>query len=286
MRVRVAKLFPAFVTAEGLFNKLQIVPIAPIGQCHAMVDPLLFFIAAAFLLAGFVKGVIGLGLPTVSVGLLAVAMPPSHALAIVIVPAVVTNIWQTFVGPYLRDILRRLWPLMTGTAIGIWLNADMLTGPYARYGTIFLGALLVIYAAVGLRKFIFSVAPRDEKWLGGIVGLITGAISAATGVQVIPSMPFMQAIGMEKDELVQALGVYFTVATVALAFNLTSVGLLNATTALPGAIAMATSFAGMFIGQALRTRMQPETFRRWFLIAMIFLGIYLAGTAVYKISVS
>ncbi len=118
-----------------------------------MFEPLLLFIAAAFLLAGFVKGVIGLGLPTVSVGLLAVAMPPSHALAIVIVPAVVTNIWQTFVGPYLRDIIRRLWPLMAGTAIGIWLNGDMLTGPYARYGTIVLGVLLMIYAAIGLAQF-------------------------------------------------------------------------------------------------------------------------------------
>jgi uncharacterized protein len=260
------------------------VPIPRIGQCGAMVEPLLMFIAAAFLLAGFVKGVIGLGLPTVSMGLLAVAMPPSHALAIVIVPAIITNIWQTFAGHYLRDIIRRLWPLMAGTALGIRLNAGMLTGSYARYGTIFLGILLVIYAAIGLRKFVFSVAPRDEKWMGGIVGLITGAISAATGVQVIPSMPFMQAIGMEKDELVQALGVYFTVATVALAFNLTGEGLISAATALPGSIAMATSFAGMFIGQALRSRMQPETFRRWFLIAMIFLGIYLAATAIYNLA--
>jgi uncharacterized membrane protein YfcA len=260
------------------------VPIRAIGQSDAMSESLLLFIAAAFLLAGFVKGVIGLGLPTVSVGLLAVAMPPSHALAIVIVPAIVTNIWQTFVGPYLRDIIRRLWPLMAGTAIGIWLNGDMLTGPYARYGTIFLGALLVIYAAVGLRKFIFSVEVRDEKWIGGIVGLITGVISAATGVQVIPSMPFMQAIGMEKDELVQALGVYFTVATVGLAFNLSSAGLFNAATALPGTVAMATAFAGMFIGQAVRSRMQPDTFRRWFLIAMIFLGIYLAGSAIYNLT--
>ena len=79
-----------------------------------MFEPLLLLIAAAFLLAGFVKGVIGLGLPTVSMGLLAVTMPPSQAIAIVIVPAIVTNIWQTFVGPYLRDIIRRLWPLMVG----------------------------------------------------------------------------------------------------------------------------------------------------------------------------
>jgi uncharacterized membrane protein YfcA len=81
---------------------------------------------------------------------------------------------------------------------------------------------------------------------------------------------------MEKDELVQALGVFFTVATVALAFNLTHAGLLNASTTVPGAVAMAGAFAGMFIGQAVRSRLEPETFRRWFLIALILLGTYLA----------
>ncbi|MCP1846291.1 MULTISPECIES: sulfite exporter TauE/SafE family protein [Bradyrhizobium] len=248
-----------------------------------MVDHLLIFIAFAFLLAGFVKGTLGLGLPTVAMGLLATTMAPGQAIAIVIVPAIVTNIWQTFVGPYLRDIIKRLWPLMLGTVAGIWINAGLLTGPYAAYGTVVLGVLLVIYAIVGLSRFNFKVAQRDEKWIGGIVGVITGLISAATGVQVIPSMPFMQAIGMEKDELVQALGVFFTTATVALAFNLTASGLLTAATALPGAVAMAASFTGMFIGQAVRTRMHPEVFRRWFLISMILLGIYLAGSALLKI---
>ena len=242
----------------------------------------LLFIVAVFMLAGFVKGVVGLGLPTVSMGLLAVTMPPSQALAIVIVPAVVTNIWQTFVGSYLRDIIRRLWPLLIGTALGIWLNRGSLTGAYAEYLPIALGILLVLYAVMGLSKFAFTVARGSEKWVGGIVGLVTGMISAATGVQVIPSMPFLQAIGMEKDELVQALGVFFTVATLALALNLTSAGLLNAATALPGAVAMACAFAGMFIGQSVRSRMPAESFRRWFLIAMIFLGLYLAGSALIK----
>lgn len=247
-----------------------------------MIDPTLILIAAVFLLAGFVKGVVGLGLPTVSMGLLAVSMAPSRAIAIVIVPAIVTNIWQTFVGPYLRDILRRLWPLMIGTVVGCWLNAGALTGPHARYGTFVLGALLIVYAVIGLNKFHFRVAPDNEKWVGGVVGVVTGVISASTGVQVIPSMPFMQAIGMEKDELVQALGVFFTTATLALAFNLSAVGLLTPANAVPGAIGLAMAFAGMFIGQSVRARMPAEAFRRWFLIAMILLGLYLAGSALVK----
>ena len=248
-----------------------------------MFDSLLLFVTAAFLLAGFVKGALGLGLPTVSMGLLVVTMPPAQAIAIVIVPAIVTNIWQTFRGPYLRDIFRRLWPLLIGTAAGLWLNAGSLTGPYARYTTIALGLLLAINAIIGLSKFNFAVAPRNEKWVGGIVGLITGMISAATGVQVIPSVPFLQAIGMEKEELIQALGVFFTVATLALGLNLTGAGLLTAATALPGAVAMAASFAGMFVGQAVRTRLQPDIFRRWFQIGMIVLGFYLASNALAKL---
>jgi uncharacterized protein len=251
-----------------------------------MSDPVFFLtlIAATFLLAGFIKGVIGLGLPTVSMGLLAVTMSPARALTIVIVPAILTNIWQTFVGPYLWDIVKRLWPLMIGTILGIWLNAGSLTGPYARYGTIVLGVLLVIYAIVGLSKFTITVARRKEKWVGGVVGLITGLICAATGVQVIPSMPFMQAIGMEKDELVQALGVFFTVATLGLGFNLTSEGLLNKSTLLPGGVALACAFGGMYVGQAIRSRLEPQAFRRWFLISMMLLGIYLAVATIYSIA--
>jgi uncharacterized membrane protein YfcA len=173
--------------------------------------------------------------------------------------------------------------LLAGTAAGIWLNAGSLAGPYARYTTIALGLLLAINALIGLSKFNFTIARRNEKWVGGIVGLITGMISAATGVQVIPSVPFLQAIGMEKEELIQALGVFFTVATLALGLNLTGAGLLTAATALPGAVAMAASFAGMFIGQAVRTRLQPDIFRRWFQIGMIVLGFYLASNALAKL---
>jgi uncharacterized membrane protein YfcA len=248
-----------------------------------MTDHLLIFIAAVFLLAGFVKGVIGLGLPTVAMGLLAVSMPPVQALAIVIVPGILTNIWQTFAGPYFLGILRRLWPLMLGLAIGIRLSAGMMTGPYARYGTVLIGVLLVIYAIISLRKLVWTVRPRDEKWIGGIIGLITGLISGATGVQVIPSMPFFQTLGMKKDELIQALGVFFTVATLTQAFNLSAAGLLDESTALPGVIALACAFTGMAIGQSIRTRLEPDAFRRWFLISMIVLGIYLAGAETYEI---
>jgi uncharacterized membrane protein YfcA len=247
-----------------------------------MIGHLLPLIVAVFLLAGFVKGILGLGLPTVAIGLLATRMSPAQALAIVIVPAILTNIWQTFGGPYLRNILRRLWPMLAGLLVGIWLGAGLMVEPYSRYGTLVLGVLLVLYGIVGLRKVQFHVPRRSEGRIGAVVGIVTGILAAATGVQVIPATPFMQAIGLEKDELVQALGVFFTTSTVALGFGLADAGLLNVSMAVPGLVALAAAFAGMFIGQLVRTRMDASTFRRWFLIGMVVLGAYLAGEALLK----
>ena len=117
--------------AEGLFNRLQIVPIRTIGQCGAMLDPLLLFIAAAFLLAGFVKGVIGLGLPTVSMGLLSLVMAPAKAASLLIVPSFVTNVWQLAAGPSFGRLARRLWPMLAGVVVGTLAGTGLLTGSHA-----------------------------------------------------------------------------------------------------------------------------------------------------------
>jgi len=244
----------------------------------------LLLVGAVLVLAGFVKGLLGLGLPTVAFGVLATRILPLQALTIIIVPAIVTNIWQTFAGPYLGDIVKRLWPLMAGVCVGIWFGAGLMTGIYAQYGTLLLGVLLVSYAAIGLGNVRFHVARAREHVVGGGIGLITGFVSAFTGVQVIPSMPFLQAIGMEKDELVQALGVFFTVSTVALSYNLNHAGLLTRATLLPATVAMGAAFAGMFIGQLVRARLDADAFRRWFLVGILLLGLYLVGSTIARLA--
>ena len=154
-------------------------------------------------------------------GLLAVTMSPGQAIAIVIVPAIVTNIWQTFGGPYLRDIFRRLWPLMIGTAFGIWLNGGLLAGPYAPYAAVALGLLLALNAVIGLSPLEFHGLAQQRKMgrrhrrrhhrrdLGGDrrAGHPVGALSCRRSA-------------WRSDELVQALGVFFTVATLALGATL------------------------------------------------------------------
>lgn len=245
-----------------------------------MPDGVWLFIAATFLLAGFIKGVIGLGLPTIAMGLLALVMPPVQAAAILVLPSFLTNIWQMAAGPSLAPLVRRLWPMMLGVCIGTWSGAGLMTGAYARHGAALLGVALGLYALSGLAAFRFAVAQRREAWLGPLVGTVTGLISAATGVFVIPAVPYLQAIGLEKEGLVQALGLSFTVSTVALAVNLVLAGALNATLAGTAVAALIMALVGMGIGQKLRMRLQPATFQRWFFVGLLLLGLYLVVRAI------
>jgi uncharacterized membrane protein YfcA len=237
---------------------------------------ILIIVALTFLLAGFVKGVIGLGLPTVSMGLLALVMTPVQAAALLVVPSLVTNVWQMAAGPALATLGRRLWSMMVGIAVGTWAGSGLLTGNNAATATIALGVALALYAATGLTALRISIPARMEWWLSPMVGAVTGFITAATGVFVIPAVPYLQAIGMEKEELVQALGLSFTVSTVALAAILAMSGSFAPSIASISLLALAPALAGMYAGQWLRVRTRPEVFRRWFFIGLLLLGVYLA----------
>jgi uncharacterized protein len=240
-----------------------------------VLDTTIIIVAAVFALAGLVKGVIGLGLPTIAMGLLSTVLPPVQAAAILLLPSFVTNVWQMIAGPSLSGVLRRLWPMMLAVCIGTWAGIGMMTGATARLGTTLLGAALIVYATAGLASWRLSAPKPWEPILSPLVGAITGLITAATGVFVIPAVPYLQAIGLEKEELVQALGLSFTVSTVALAVNVGMEGGLRVSMATETVVALGLACVGMWIGQAIQLRLSPAEFRKWFFAGLLLLGLYL-----------
>jgi uncharacterized protein len=243
-----------------------------------MSESVLLFIAGIFILAGFVKGVVGLGLPAISMGLLALVMPPADAASILILPTVVTNIWQMAAGPSLKPIITRLWPFMLGVICGTLAGVGWLVE--GQYGAALLGIALALYALSGLASIRFTVSAGTEPWLGPIVGVVTGLVAAATGVFAMPAVIYLQAIGIEKEDLVQALGLSFTVSSIALAVNLASVSALNLSLGPASIGALAVACIGMWAGQILRLRLQPATFRLCFLVGLLALGLYLIARSI------
>ncbi len=124
------------------------------------IEPLPLLVATfAFLIAGFVKGVIGLGLPTVSIGLLSLVMAPAKAASLLIVPSFVTNVWQLAAGPSFGRLARRLWPMLAGIVLGALAGTGWLTGSHAGQADVGLGLLLMLYAGLALTSVRFSAPP-------------------------------------------------------------------------------------------------------------------------------
>jgi uncharacterized membrane protein YfcA len=236
----------------------------------------LVLVTVTFLVAGFVKGVIGLGLPTVAVGLLGLTMPPAEAAALLVVPSLVTNLWQLFAGPRFGGLIRRLWPMLLTICLGTWAGAGLLTGGAGGRATAALGAALVLYAVLGLSRLQLRVTGRWERPLSPVIGVTTGFVTAATGVFVLPAVPYLQALELDREDLIQALGLSFTVSTLALAAGLGHDGAFDSTILWHSALAVLPALAGMGIGQWVRVRVRPALFRTCFFAGLLLLGADLA----------
>lgn len=233
---------------------------------------LILAVFATFSLAGFVKGVTGMGLPTVAMGVLGALLSPLAAASLLIVPSFITNVWQLMAGPHVGKLVARLWLMMIAIILGTLAGSAVLTSGDTSLATAALGAALVIYAAYTLLAQPLRIPSRAEGWLSPLVGLLTGIVAGGTGVFVIPAVPYLQALGLEKEDLVQALGLSFTVSTMALAGGLAWHGAYQFDNLAASALAIVPSLLGMWVGQKLRGRISPPVFRRWFLICLCVLG--------------
>jgi len=234
------------------------------------------FVTLTFVLAGFVKGVIGLGLPTVGMGLLAIVMTPAQAAALLVAPSFITNVWQA-VGARSLPLVQRTWPMLLGSCVGTWglgflAGPSLLSADNGMRASIGLGIVLALYGLLGLTAIKFVVPARYEFWLSPVIGVITGLVTVATGVYMIPSAPYLQAIGLEKDELVLAMGISFTVSTLALAAVLVADGALPTGVAGASLLALVPAAIGMALGQWLRMRVSPRVFRISFFAGSLLLG--------------
>lgn len=231
-------------------------------------------VTVVFVLAGGVKGVTGMGLPTVAMSLLGLWMAPVQAAALLIVPSLATNVAQCR-GANSRRLAVRLWPG--------WVTITMVTIAAPGFGGStstesakrWLGAILIVYGAWGLWRPTLPDLSGRGRWLGAVAGVATGVVTASTAVFVLPWVPYLQSLQLSKDEMVQALGLSFTVATLALAVRVHAsapLSWLSASGAVAIGLALVGAFAGMKFGEALRGRLAGTAFQRALFLVFIALG--------------
>lgn len=245
-----------------------------------------FYLVAStvFFLAGIVKGVVGMGLPTISLGLMTVFVGVDKAIVLILWPTFLTNTWQAVSGGHLIKLLRRLWPFLTAAAATLALGTYILTKVPGGTADLMLGFLMIAYALPLLLGAHFAISQKWQVPTGILLGALNGVFSGLTGSYTVPGVMYLQALGLQRDELIQAMGILFLSATVVLAISLGGHGLLDAGGATQSLIMVIPALSGVFLGQKLRGRMSDQGFRRVFLSAILCLGIYLVPLGLYRLA--
>ena len=236
-------------------------------------------IFSAILLAGLLKGIIGVGFQTVGIAFLTVITNLPNAISLLLIPSLVTNLWQAGVGGELFTILIRLWPLIITASMMVWFGSIALTSVSLSYLSAILGVLLIIYSTFSLFGLRFEVKTKNEWWLAPFIGLINGVLTGMTGIFVVPCVFYFQAIGLRKDTLIQSMGVLFTALTLMLIVSLKTKNILTLELSAWSAFAIFPAIIGVLVGQLMRKKIPEEIFKKIFFLCLIFLGNFITFNA-------
>lgn len=237
--------------------------------------PTLALVVATFLLGGFVKGAIGLGLPVVVLATLALVMPLQSVLAILLAPSIVSNLWQMVDGPHLRALVQRLRLFLAMAVLGVLIGVRVLASTPSEVLLGALGVLLFLYASYALAAPRVPPPGARERWMSPAAGGLGGVLFGATGIFIMPGLIYLEALRMPRDQFVQAMGLTFTVISGTLSFGMAGAALISADLAILSAIALIPTLAGQALGARLRRRISEAFFRRLFFVALLASGAYM-----------
>ena len=234
-------------------------------------------VAFAFLFSGTVKGVVGAGLPTFSLPILALGLGLKEGIAVIIIPALITNVWQAIVGGQHAVIFRRLGSFLVAVTFGTWIGVTILARSDALFLSGILGVFLFLYSVFSLATPQIPAPPaRVEKYLSPVMGGATGVMLGMIGSFFVPGVLYLQALRMPRDTLVQAMGVAFTICSLALWAGLAGNGLFPAKLAGLSAFGVIPALIGMAAGQRLRRNLSEHRFRQALFSVLLIVAVYLA----------
>ncbi|CTQ54251.1 Sulfite exporter TauE/SafE [Roseibium album] len=236
-----------------------------------------------FTSAGVVKGLVGFGLPTICLGLMTVFVGVEKAMVLILWPTFLTNLWQALSGEHLKALFARLWPFLFAAVATLAAGTFVLTQIAEGAADLILGALMVAYAVSMLRGVVFYIPKTRIVPVGIAAGLLNGVFSGLTGSYSVPGVMYLQALGLQRDELIQAMGLLFLFSTVALAASLGSFGLMGGREALASLALVGPALSGVWVGQWARQRASENTFRRLILSAILLLGLYLIPLGLWRL---
>lgn len=214
-----------------------------------------------FLLAGTVKGAIGIGLPTSAMSLMLLVFEPAIALGLVILPIVVTNGQQYFSTPNKRETARKYLPFAIWAMISILLTSMYALELSVEYLRLIIAIVILLFCLSQFFKIRLQFVETHDKLSQGIFGILAGICGGLTSIWAPPIMIYTLSKGVKKEEFIAAAGFLIFVTSLPLLAGLTSSGIMNGSIFYVSLLCVGASTIGFLLGAKLRRFINEKLFR-------------------------
>ncbi len=229
-------------------------------------------ILVIFLLSAIAKGVTGLGFSTMCLPFLAVTVGLKEALPLLIIPSIATNLVVMRGAGQFGKALNQFWPMLVATVPGLGLGLWALASVDGQLAGAVLGGVLVVWCLFAYTNPNMSLPSTWARPLGPLSGFLTGALNGITGSQVMPAMPYLMALQLDRDLFIQAINCSFTLSSLIMAVGLNRMGLFTMDATIVSVIGVGLAFAGVRLGERVRHRLSPDRFRLALLAMLVLMG--------------
>ncbi|MGI9350605.1 MAG: sulfite exporter TauE/SafE family protein [Rhizobiaceae bacterium] len=238
---------------------------------------LVFTVLCIFLFAGVVKGILGFGLPIITMSLLPFVIPVEMAIALSAVVQPATNIFQLISAGGVKKAVTLSWPVLAALIPGVAVGAWYLTSLDSKSLLILIGFTITTYALFDLLGYKVSIPPKKHIPVGFVFGFVAGIFGALTALNGWAFIIYLVGLNAERNVFRSTIALLFLISGLLISSSFWLLGWLTAKVLLLGCVALLAAFPGMTIGNRIGERLPGKLFRKLILTSLVFVGLFLAS---------
>ena len=240
-----------------------------------MTTTLMVLSALALFAGGAVKGLVGIGIPLVSISLLSLFLPLTDAVALLPVPMIVANVWMSFAGNHFLPALRRFWPLVLAMFAGTVVGAHVLVALDLASLNLLVGIFVVVFCLSSHVNPAMRLPNRYEVGAGVVAGGIGGFMGGLSALFGPPLIMYFASLRLDRDTFVGVISSIYLCCSVTLVIVFGSVGVMSRAQLAESTLACVPLLIGVWVGRRFRGRIDEVLFRKLLLVALLAVGVRL-----------
>ena len=223
-------------------------------------------VGLAFFLAGVVKGVIGIGLPTTAITIMTFFVSPLMALGLNLIPMTVTNIWQFSKADNPRELIKNYKYFAISLVVFILITSFYANQIGDNVVRLIFAVAVLLFVSLQIFGFNFKMNPkRDSLWQSSL-GTLGGIFGGAASIWAVPVTMYLLMKNVKPKQFVDVSGFLIMIGCLPVSIGYIATGVFQPNMFIYGALGSVIGIVGFQIGEKLRNKVNAKTFKNLLLI--------------------